>query len=271
MDSKIKVGIIGCGFIGSEMARAVQERFKDIAQLGPVCEIDKARKEAFDKTVGFTTKSVSMLECIEASDLIVEAAVADVVPNILRHATMLKRDLLIMSVGGLYYEPGLLEEVRKKGIHLFVSSGAIGGIDLLKAANVGKIYSVQLTTKKPVEALRGAPFFQEHKVDLDSVLGEKLIFEGKASDAIRYFPQNVNVAATLSLAGIGPERTRVNIVTSRTLKKNVHEIAIEGEFGRAVFLMENEPSRSNPKTSQLAANAGIATLEKILYGIEIGT
>jgi len=271
MSTKKRISIIGCGTIGTEVALSIKERFSGVAQLVAVCEIDAERKKIFDETLGIQVPSLTLGECVENSDLIVESANLAVVPDLLRHALLLRRDVLLMSVGGILTEPELLEEVRAKGIKLFVPSGAIGGVDLLKSANIGKIYSVELITKKPVEALLGAPYLEEARIDLEEIIGEKVIFEGKASDAIKAFPQNVNVAATLSLAGIGPERTRVKIVTSRSLKKNIHEIAVEGDFGRAIFVIENEPSHKNPKTSQIAAYSAISTLEKALCGIELGT
>ncbi|MBI1883511.1 MAG: DUF108 domain-containing protein [Chlamydiae bacterium] len=271
MSAKKRISIIGCGSIGTQVALAIKDRFRPVAELVAVCEIHSEKKEIFDQQLGFDVPLRTLLECVESSDLVIEAACQEVVPDLLRQVMLLNRDLLVMSVGGLLLDPSLLEEVRSKRVRILIPSGAIGGVDLLKSAHVGKIYSVELTTKKPVEALREAPYVIQAKIDLDSVLGEKLIFEGKASEAIRAFPQNVNVAATLSLVGIGADRTRVKMMTSRHLKKNVHEIVIEGEFGRASFVIENEPSHKNPKTSLLAAFSAIATLEKALFGLEIGT
>lgn len=271
MTDKKRISIIGCGAIGTELGVSLKERFKDVVELVAVSEIKPEHKAAFDRTMGLVVPCLSLTDCIEKSDLVIETAHASVVPDLLRQAMMLKRDLLILSVGGLYLEESLLNEVRAKGIRVYIPSGAIGGIDLIKGARVGKIYSVEILTRKPIGALKGAPYILESGLDLDSILGEKVIFEGKVMDAVKAFPQNINVAATLSLVGIGPERTRVKIVTSRTLKKNIHEISVEGEFGKAHFVIENEPSRRNQKTSQLAAFSAIATLEKIVRGVEIGT
>lgn len=271
MNTKKRISIIGCGAIGTEIALSIKERFSKLAHLVAVCEIERERKELFDQALGIQVPLLSLGECVENCDLVIESANVNVVPDLLKHAILLRRDVLLMSVGGVFAEPKLLDEIHAKGIKLFVPSGAIGGVDLLKSANIGKIYAVELTTKKPVEALKGAPYLEEANIDLDSIVGEKIIFEGKASDAVRAFPQNINVAATLSLVGIGPERTRVKIATSRSLKKNIHEIMVEGDFGKANFIIENEPSKKNPKTSRIAALSAISTLEKILYGIEIGT
>ncbi len=271
MSSKKRIGLIGCGTIGTEVALAVLGKFSHSATLEVVCEVDPQHKKNFDQATGKNIPNVGLLECVEQSDLIVEAAHADVVPHLLRQACLLRRDVLILSVGGLFQEEGLIEQIEGRGIRVYLPSGAIGGVDLLKSASIGKIYTVTLKTRKPIEALRGAPFIEQSNIDLDSILGEKTIFEGKASEAIKAFPQNVNVAATLSLAGIGLEKTRVTLITSRSFKKNTHEIFIEGEFGKATFLIENEPSPKNPKTSSLASFSAIQTLNQILSGIQIGT
>lgn len=269
--SPVRIAIIGCGSIGTQIAVAVRDRFEAVATLDSVCETNPKNKLAFDRTVGVEIPSLDLDSCFERADLVIESAHQSVVPDVLRKSAQFDCEVMILSVGGILLEPALLDGIKAKGVRIFIPSGAIGGIDLIKAAGVGKIYSVEITTKKPLDALKGAPFFSHVDLDLNSILGEQVIYEGKAGEAVKMFPQNVNVAATLSLAGIGAQRTRVKIATSRTLKKNIHEIAVEGEFGRACFSIENEPSRANAKTSRLAAYSAIATLEKILYGVEIGT
>ena len=271
MTQKKRISIVGCGAIGTEIALAIEKLFSSQAELTAVCEIDGKKKQAFDTVLKRRVPALNLMECIEASDLVIEAAHRDVVCDLLKQSAMLKRDVMILSVAGLLDDPNLLGMAREKGIKVYIPTGAIGGLDLLKAACMGQIYSVELTTKKPIEALKGAPFFRENRIDLDSLLGEKMIYEGKASEAVKLFPQNVNVAATLSLVGVGADKTWVRIITSRTFKTNVHEISIEGEFGRAHMVFENEPSPRNPKTSRLASFSALATLKKILNGSEIGT
>ncbi len=148
---------------------------------------------------------------------------------------------------------------------------ALCGIDALKAASVGKIGSVTLTTRKPPKGLEGAPYLKLKKIDLKAITKETTIFEGSARDAVKGFPANVNVSAVLSLAGIGAKKTMVRIVTSPAYKKNIHEVEIIGDAGRITARTENIPSKANPKTSALAIYSAIATLEEIAKSVRIGT
>lgn len=176
-----------------------------------------------------------------------------------------------MSVGGLLGKEGLLKSAREEGVSLYMPSGALCGIDGLKAASVGSIESVELTTRKPLRGLEGAPYLSEKNIDLNAIKEETVVFEGSAEEAVKGFPQNVNVSAVLSLAGIGARKTRVRIVTSSSYAKNVHEVEIKGEFGIIRTRTENVPSKTNPKTSAMAIFSAIATLEGIADSVRIGT
>lgn len=268
---KKKVGLVGCGFIGSEFAKAIDEQFSDFAELVAVNDIDKEKALQLLEQIDSRALFLPVPDLVEQADLIVEAASGEVVPSLLQHAVDSHKDIMIISTGGLLNAQDLLDRASQEGIQVYIPSGAIGGIDALKSAAIGKLYSVQITTKKPVEGLRGAPYIEEKGIDLDSIIGEEIIFEGKAVDAIKHFPKNVNVAVTLSLAGLGAERTSVRIMTSRMYKKNTHEIIVEGDFGRMTCVIENEPSPVNPKTSYLASLSCIAAFKKIVSGIVLGT
>jgi aspartate dehydrogenase len=176
-----------------------------------------------------------------------------------------------MSVGGLLGNERLLKKAAARGIKVYLPSGALCGIDGLKSASVGKIDSVTLVTRKPPRGLEGAPYLKERGVDLKSISEETVLFDGSAEEAVRGFPQNVNVSAVLSLAGIGAKRTRVRIVASPGSSRNIHEVEITGEAGRITARTENVPSAANPRTSALAVFSAIATLEGITGGVKIGT
>jgi len=178
---------------------------------------------------------------------------------------------MIMSVGGLIESEGLLEEARKKNIRVYFPSGAICGIDGLKAARLSRIDAVTLTTRKPPGGLEGAPYLKEKNIDIHSIKTEEVLFSGNPLEAVKGFPKNVNVASILSLAGIGAKKTKVRIVTSPEYTKNVHEIEITGDFGRITTKTENVPSDKNPKTSKLAILSAIATLKSIAESVRMGT
>ncbi len=269
--SKLKVGIIGCGAIGTEIAKACQGRLKDKIGLAGICDIDESKTRALNKALAKNVPVLNLEDIIKNSGLIVEAASAAMSASVLEKCIDAGRDCLMMSVGGLLGREELLQKAKEKSIRVYIPSGAICGIDGLKSASIGKIDSVTLTTRKPPKGLAGAPYLKEKNIDVLSIKEEKTIFEGSAEEAVKGFPQNVNVSAVLSLAGVGAKKTRVKIVTSPAYTANIHEIEIAGEFGRIVTRSENLPSKANPKTSALAIFSAIATLEGIASSVRIGT
>jgi aspartate dehydrogenase len=172
-------------------------------------------------------------------------------------------------VGGLIGKEKLLK--LAKNSRVYIPSGAICGIDGLKSASAGRIDSVTLTTRKPPKGLEGAPYLKERGIDPARFKDETVVFDGSAKDAIKGFPQNVNVSAVLSLAGIGAARTRVRIIASPGSERNIHEVEITGDFGKILTRTENVPSRTNPKTSALAILSAIATLGAIADRVRVGT
>ena len=266
---KLKIGIIGCGAIGTEIAAACAGRLKDSLELVAVCDIDAAKAVSLGDSLGVSAAGID--ELIERVDLVCEAASAASSGSILKKCVSSGRDCLIMSVGGLLGAEGLLEQAAGSGVRVFIPSGALCGIDALKSASVGTIESVTLTTRKPPKGLVGAPYLKEKGIDVGAITKETVIFEGNAEEAVRGFPANVNVSAVLSLAGIGAKKTRVRIVTSPEYTKNTHEVEIVGECGRITTRTDNVPSKANPKTSALAIFSAIATLEGIAKSIRIGT
>jgi aspartate dehydrogenase len=156
--------------------------------------------------------------------------------------------------------PDLLEQVRRKNIQVRVPSGAVCGLDGIRAAMEAGLHSVTLTTRKPPKGLVGAPYLVENNISLDDLNEPMVIFEGTALDAIKAFPQNVNVAGALSLAGIGPVETRVRLIADPRATANTHEIVAEGAFGRLQTVTENLPSPRNAKSSYLASLSACAEL-----------
>ena len=268
---KIKVGIIGCGTIGSQIAHACQASLKDKIELVAICDADPDKVAMLQKALKSSPAILKLNELITKSDLVVEAASAKISGDILNRCVDASRDCMIMSVGGLIGHEKLLEKAGDKGVRVYIPSGALCGVDGLKSASVGRIDSVTLTTRKPPRGLEGAPYIKEKDIDLAGMTGETVIFEGSVEDAIRGFPQNINVSAALSLAGLGAKKTRVKIVTSPSYTKNIHEVEIIGEAGRIFTRTENIPSKSNPKTSELAVFSAIATLSGITNTVRVGT
>ncbi len=270
----IKVGIVGCGAIGEEICKAFDRGIIN-ATLTALSDRDLgSAQEMADSLKHVKPKAMAIPELIDAVDLVVECASLSAVKEVAIPALKKGKAIMIMSVGALTDE-GLLRQIRelacKNNCRVYLPSGAIVGLDGLKSASIAKIDSVTLTTRKSPASLEGAPYILQHKIDLSTLKKATILFEGSAEGAVKGFPSNVNVAATLSLAGIGAKRTKVRIIADPTLKRNVHEILMEGDFGRFETRVENVPSPNNPKTSYLAALSAIATLKNIAEPIQIGT
>jgi aspartate dehydrogenase len=272
MAKLLKIGIVGCGAIGSSLAKFIVSDFSDKAELVSLYDVEV--EKAYNLSNKFNKKlaALNLEDLINKVDLVIETTKADSSFEIAKKTISASRDIIVMSIGGIIKQYKELElKALENNAHIFIPSGAICGIDGLKAASCGKINKVILTTKKPPKAFLGNPYLLKKKIRLDNIEQDTLIFEGSASLAIKAFPQNINVAATLSIAGIGPENTVVRIVASPNLTKNIHEIEIESEAGRIFTRTENVVHPDNPKTSYLAVLSAIATLKQILEPIKVGT
>lgn len=271
MNKKIKVGIVGCGVIGSELARACAGILEDRLELTALYDIDENKKNSLSEEFKKKLTVNSIDDVFDKSDLVIEAAGAKVAVPILQKAIETSKSVLIMSIGGLINSYDMLKRAKDKNIKVYLPSGAVCGIDGIKAAGIAGIEKVTLTTRKPPKGLKGAPYIEKKKIDLDNIKEETIIFEGSADEAVQGFPKNINVASLLCLAGIGAKKTKVRIVTSPEFTRNSHTVEVVGDFGRIVTQTDNVPSGSNPKTSMLAYFSAIATLKGITESVRIGT
>jgi len=258
----LQVGIVGMGVIGTHIARAITAGIPGVTLAG-VHVRDPAKAKG--------VPALSLLDLIERSDLVVEAATQAALREFAPAVLAAGKHLLVLSVGGLL---GVLDEwtrlAEKHGCRILVPSGAIAGLDGVKGAREGAITQVTMESRKPPRGLAGAPYIVEKGIDLEAIAEETLIFEGTATDACRAFPANVNVVAALSLAGVGPERTRIKVFAVPGLARNTHRIMVEGEFGRLAIQVENVPSE-NPRTGKLSYLSAIALLRDLGATVRVGT
>jgi len=281
---KIRVGVVGCGSIGSEICKAIDSDEASGLDLGMELKfLIDTNPANIDRLCKSLTKTPDILKSdntgldrvLDMVDLVIECASQAAVREFIIPALKKGKEVMILSVGALLCVSGLFEEIEKiakeKGCKVHIPSGAVAGIDGLKSGAIGGIHKVELTTKKPPSGFEGNRYVKGQGIDLLSIKKAETLFMGHAKEAVKYFPENVNVAASLSIAGIGSEATKVKIVVDPSTKKNVHEIVVKGEFGKLFVCIENEPSITNPKTSYLAALSAIATLKSISYPIRVGT
>jgi len=270
---RLKIGIVGCGAIGSSLAKEIVTGLRSDARLAALYDIkpEKAQSLSRKLTRGVKLCVGNLNALIKRSDLVIEASSARASWEIVLRSLSSGRKVTVMSVGGMV---GHLDELhkltRKNNAMVYFPSGAISGIDALKAANIAGVRKVVLTTRKHPDAFRGVEYVAKH-FNLASLKQDKLLFNGSAALAVKYFPQNINVAAVLGLAGIGMRKTRVRIIACPKVKKNIHEIEIESKAAKIFTRTENILHPQNPKTSFLAVLSAIATLKQILQPIKIGT
>jgi aspartate dehydrogenase len=262
------IGIVGCGAIGKALIQAAEVGKLSVRIAGVTSRTEKNARELL-AVFKNPPPYLSLVELIAAADLIVEAAGGAVVPELAKKVFAAGKDLLVISVGALLDHPDVMAESRRTGCRLYVPSGAIAGLDGIKSASVGQITHVTHTTRKPPLGLEGAPYLVEHGISLVGLREEKEIFSGSAREACRGFPANVNVTGAVSLAGIGPDQTRVRIFAVPGLTRNCHDIEVEGEFGRLHVHIENVPSE-NPKTGKLTALSIIRAVQDAADTVRIG-
>lgn len=259
----LKVGIIGCGAIGTLLANAITEGKAGDCTLTSLFDRKHERAAELSSSLGKKTLAKENLEDFLKikQDLIVEAASQHAVEEYGAKA-LRKADLMVMSVGALLNDKllkSLKTAAQKNKRKIYVPSGAVCGVDGVNGASVKGIESAELITRKPPEGF-GL-----------TLKKEKLLFDGPAEKAVVLFPKNINVAATLSLAGIGKKKTRVRIIADPSITRNMHEIILRGEFGELRAKTSNVQCPSNQKTSYLAALSAIRAIRRITEVLVIGT
>lgn len=275
---KKNIGLIGCGAIGSNLALALESgSVANASLIGLFDIVDSNAKNLKSKLKSGPEVYLDFDSLLTSSaDIIVEAASQDAVRKFGSSIIEASKDLMVMSVGALADRAFLSEllEVaakRKGRSRLYVPTGAIAGIDAIRSVR-HHVDSITLTTTKSSKALAGAPFFEIRKVRLDNITGPTVIYEGPAAEAVKLFPANVNVAAVLSLAALGVDKTIVRIVVNPKATTNQHEIVATGIFGDIKITVNNVPIPGNPKTSFLAVLSALECLRSICNdGIRIGS
>lgn len=206
--------------------------------------------------------------------VMLEAASHDAVRDHLVATLAAGVSVIVLSAGALADDRLRAEAeaaAARSGAQLYVPSGGIGGLDALKGACAAGVDTVSIQVAKPPAAWKGIPYVESLGVDLDRLPGATTLFEGPARDGVPHFPQNVNIAAVLSLAGIGFDRTRLQVVADPALTRNTHTIRVSGRSGRFTMVLENVPAPDNPKTAWLACYSAIAALRALSGSVRYGT
>lgn len=264
-----KIGIIGCGTIGKEVAFFIEKKLAKKAVISAICDKKLSAALKLKKSLLAKPQIQSVTQLVKKVDLVIETASQAAAQSAIKQALKQKKDVLILSVGALVTCPDLVRKAKKENINLYLPSGAIAGIDALGALAKGKIKKITLTTAKPPQSLKNPLVYKKNNKPA-SPGGSEIIFSGKVTDAVKYFPKNINVAATLFLASGFPQ-IKVIIKTDRSLKHNLHKIEVFAQETNLKIEVENKPSAKNPRTSALTILSTQYLLEKIFSSLKVGS
>jgi len=266
---RCRIAIVGCGAIGTGVARFIVNGLKREAVLSAICDVDRRKTAALKATIGRSPRSLTLEKAARAADLIVESACAAAAADLIKFAIRYKKDVMILSVGALVKDRSLLDKARRAGIRLYIPSGAICGVDGIGALSMGNVQKIVLTTSKPPKGLAGAEYLVKNRIDLTALDSARVVFRGGVDAAIRHFPKNINVAATLLLASNG-KKIEVSIVADPRIRRNIHRIKVIAKEAIVTLEIENIPSETNPKTSTLTILSAQYALKKIFSSVKIG-
>jgi aspartate dehydrogenase len=266
----LRVAIGGFGAIGKVVAQHLDRGIEGLA-LAAVSARNQARAETAMAGFARPAPVVPLKNLWEHADVIVECAPAALLRELAEPALAHGCQVMVLSCGALLDNFDLVDLAGRHGGRVLVPSGALLGLDAVAAAAEGIISSVHMITRKPPQGLLGAPYLEENTIDVAGLSEPKRVFAGTAREAARGFPANVNVVAALALAGIGPDRTTIEIWADPTVTRNVHRIEVESDAARFSLQIENVPSAENPRTGRLTALSVIAALKKLSSPLAIGT
>ena len=269
---KEKIGIIGCGNIGLQVAGFVKKELGSKFVLACLWDNNKpALTRAFRK---FKVKPAGSLQnLIKKCSIIVECASQDAVQQLFSWPELLKnKRIIVISIGGIIENlDKILPLLEKYHIELYIPSGAICGIDGISSAALGKVKKCLITTTKPPRGLEGSSYLSKRRISLKNLTQEKVVFSGDVFKAVKYFPKNINVAATLYLALQRKVKVKVKIIASPFVKRNIHRVELLSNVANIKLEVENLPSVSNPKTSALTVFSINKLLSNLASFLKIGT
>ena len=268
--ANLRVGLGGLGAIGLAAAQALDAGLPGL-ELRAVAARDGERTRQRAASLRSRPAVTTLAGLAAACEVVVECAPAAVYDEIAWPAIEAGRIFVTMSSGALLTRTGLVERARSTGARIIVPSGGILGLDALKAAAEGEIESVTLVTHKPPRSLAGAPWLVEHGISVDGLDAARLVFSGNAREAAAAFPANANVAATLSLAGIGAERTRVEIWADPAAHRNMQFVRVQSAAADFEVTLASHPLPDNPRTGSLTPKSLVATLRALTSHCTVGT
>jgi aspartate dehydrogenase len=265
----VRVAVVGLGAIGIRVVEALDRGIDGLVLAAVSVQNPEKHRSRLAKLT--TPPAILPIEALcDVADMVIECAPARLLRSIVEPFVKSGKTAIVLSAGALLENEDLIELAKQHRGQIVVPTGALIGLDAVSAAAVGDITSIRMVTRKPVRGLAGAPYIVENDIDIEKITEPLRIFEGTAREAARGFPANLNVAVALSLAGIGPDRTRLEIWADPALTRNVHRVEVESDSARFSMSIENIPSE-NPKTGLITALSVIACLRKLRAPLRVGT
>ena len=249
-----KIGLAGVGAIGCAVARALQSGIEGF-ELTHISDPSPLKD--------FGVPNVDFDTLAQECDMIIECLPAHIVPQLAEIALKANKDIIFISSAALLLYPEIQEQLQNSTSKAYLPSGALCGLDGVRAMKEMGIELAKIASTKPPLGFKGAPYIEKNDIKLENISKKTMIFEGNAYEASEGFPANVNVAATLSLAGIGGKETRVEVWADPEAKGNMHEITVKSAYSTMTTKIENMPDPANPKSSVLAAQSIVATLRNL--------
>jgi aspartate dehydrogenase len=265
----LRVGLAGLGAVGLEVARRLIAGVPGLTLTAvAVRDVDKTRRAL--PQLGDSIAVRKATELADDCDVVVECLPPALFREVAISAIDKGRLFMPLSVAQLLQNGDLIERAKDKGARILVPTGALIGFDAVRAVAEGTIRSVDMVTRKPPAGLEGAPYLRERGISVRDLKMPLKVFDGTAREGARGFPTNVNVAAALSLAGIGPDRTHLEIWADPTVAMNTHSITVDADTARFSMTIENLPSE-NPRTGKIVALSTVAALRALVSELKVGT
>ncbi|CAN1492421.1 COG1712 Predicted dinucleotide-utilizing enzyme [Burkholderiaceae bacterium] len=270
MHKNIRVAVAGLGAIGKSLSTKLAAGVVPGVELTAVSAKNHDKAQAFVKTLAHPVEVLRIDELEPYADVIVECAPAEFLGDIISPFLKKQKKAIVLSVGAILFRPDLVELAKQTGGVIMVPTGALIGLDAMVAAAEGQIHSVRMITRKPPKGLEGAPYLIEHGISVDGLTEPLKVFTGNAKEAAKGFPANLNVVGALALAGIGPDKTFLEIWADPTVTHNTHTITVNSDSAKFSMTMENIPSE-NPRTGRIVAQSVVAMLRKLTSHFQVGT
>lgn len=266
---QLRVVVVGFGTIGTVVSSLV-DAHDDMTLVGVVGR-DRGRTEAAVAAAGLDVPVLDLGDIPGEADVVAEAAPPPAFESIARPVLAGGKVLATVSAGALMEHPELVELAQMTGGRVVLATGALLGLDAVRAAALGGIQSVTMITVKPARAFLDVPFVQEQGIDIEAIEEPLCLFKGSAREGVRRFPSNVNVAVSLAMAGVGPDKTQLEVWADPGLQRNTHRIEVVADAASFQLSIQNVPTETHPSTGRITALSLFDAIRGLTSTVRVGS